>query len=91
MSSEKEKLENLAERIRRAEEGAKPKPMAGSDPVRNAGYDFAGVVIGSVVLGIFLDRFLGTGPWFLVGMVVMGFAAGLVGVWRSMQKSSGKE
>lgn len=84
MSSDKEKLEDLSERIRRAE--AKPERQVESSPWQNAGYDFAGTLIGSVIIGILLDRAFGTAPWILVGMVVLGFVTGIYGVWKMMQK-----
>ncbi|MDD4617495.1 MAG: AtpZ/AtpI family protein [Alphaproteobacteria bacterium] len=84
MSSDKEKLEDLSERIRRAE--AKPERQVESSPWHNAGYDFAGTLIGSVIIGILLDRAFGTAPWILVGMVVLGFVTGIYGVWKMMQK-----
>jgi ATP synthase protein I len=90
MSSQKEKLEILSERIRQAETGAKQAPKAESNPLRNAGYDFAGAMLGSVVLGVLLDRLFGTAPWCLVGMVVLGFVSGILGVWRSVQKPGGE-
>jgi F0F1-type ATP synthase assembly protein I len=91
MSSEQEKLDNLSDRIRKAETGGKPRPKAGEDPVRNAGYDFAGVLLGSVIIGVLLDRFFGTEPWVTIGMVGMGFVTGVVGMWRATQKTQGKE
>jgi ATP synthase protein I len=86
MSSDKEKLESLSKRIRQAEAGAKPKPKAEPSPMRNAGFDFAGAVLGAVILGILLDRFFGTTPWCLIGMVVLGFVSGIMGLWRASQR-----
>jgi len=92
MSSEKEKLDDLSERIRLAEEGTKPKPVDESRfSRRNAGYDFAGSVLGGVVLGVLLDRAFETAPWFLVIMVVMGFISGIMGVWGTIKKSQNKD
>ncbi len=84
MSSDKEKLDDLSERIRQA--GAKPEKQVESSPLRNAGYDFAGTLFGSVILGFLLDKMFGTAPWIMVGMVVLGFVTGLMGVWRVLQK-----
>ena len=86
-----EKLDDLSERIRKAEAGNKPGPKAKEDLVRNAGYDFAGVLLGSVIMGVLLDRFFGTAPWVTIGMVGMGFVTGVVGMWRATQKTQGKE
>ncbi|MDR3423785.1 MAG: AtpZ/AtpI family protein [Alphaproteobacteria bacterium] len=89
MNPESEKLDALAQRIRQAE--AKPKRKAEPGLARNAGYDFAGTVVGSVIIGVLLDRFFGTTPWCLVGMVVMGFVSGIMGVWSRMQKAPDKQ
>lgn len=90
MSSDKEKLEDLSQRIRHAEAETKPAPEAESNPLRNAGYDFAGTLIGSVILGVVLDRVFGTAPWCVIGCLVLGFIAGIMGVWNSMQRSQNK-
>ena len=36
-------------------------------------------------LGYGLDQWLGTSPWFMVAMLVLGFAAGLMNVFRIMK------
>jgi len=86
-----EKLDDLSERIRKAETGNKPEKKVESDPVRNAGYDFAGVLLGSIIIGVLLDRYFGTAPWCTIGMVGMGFVTGVVGMWRATQKTQGKD
>ncbi|MDD3371410.1 MAG: AtpZ/AtpI family protein [Alphaproteobacteria bacterium] len=83
MSSDREKLDRLSERIRQAE--TKPKKKVESSPWRNAGYDFAGTLIGSVILGVLLDRAFDSAPWCLVAMVVLGFISGILGVWKVLQ------
>lgn len=88
MSSDKEKLDDLSARIRKVEAELNPEPKGESSPWRSAGYDFAGTMLGSVVLGVLLDRYFETAPWILVGMIVLGFIAGVCGVWKMMQKSS---
>lgn len=89
MDTQSEKLEALSQRIRQATAEAKEKqaPKVKFDTSRNAGFDFAGAVIGTGVIGFFLDRAFGTSPWWLVGMVLLGFVAGIVGAWRSMRKT----
>jgi ATP synthase protein I len=46
---------------------------------------FAAVVAG-LILGWLLDRWLGTRPWFLVGGLVLGAAAGLYEFIRTSSK-----
>ncbi len=48
---------------------------------RVAGELIAALVVG-VAIGWWLDRLLGTTPWLLVLFLVLGFAAGIVNVWR---------
>jgi F0F1-type ATP synthase assembly protein I len=86
MSSDKEKLENLSKRIRQAKAEKEQKPKEEESPWRNAGYDLGGTLIGSIIFGVLLDRLFGTAPWILVGMVVMGFITGLMGIWKMMQR-----
>jgi ATP synthase protein I len=42
---------------------------------------FSALVVG-VVLGLLLDRWLGTWPWLFLLMFVMGSAAGILNVYR---------
>lgn len=42
----------------------------------------AGILVGGV-LGFFLDRVLGTSPWLLIVLLMLGFAAGVMNVMRS--------
>ncbi len=45
----------------------------------------AALFVGGVI-GWFLDRFLGTGPWLLLVFLVLGFAAGMLGAVRASQR-----
>ncbi|MEO1248513.1 MAG: AtpZ/AtpI family protein [Pseudomonadota bacterium] len=45
----------------------------------------AGVVVGTGI-GIVLDRWLGTTPWFLLVFFMIGSAAGLMNVYRTAQE-----
>jgi ATP synthase protein I len=50
----------------------------------------AGVLVGGAI-GYYLDRWLGTTPWLMVVLLMLGFAAGLMNVIRTareMQKIS---
>lgn len=86
------KLNVLSERIRKAENTAtKPGRKAEPNTALGAGFDFAGAIIGSVILGLILDHLFDTTPWFLLGMIVLGFISGSIGVWRFLQKPRDKE
>jgi ATP synthase protein I len=50
----------------------------------------AGVVVG-VGIGYALDRWLGTSPWFTVAMLFLGFAAGILNVYRAAQELERRE
>jgi F0F1-type ATP synthase assembly protein I len=86
MTSDDDKSDSLAERIRRAE--AKPKkeepPASGG---RNIGFDFVGSVAICGIVGALADRAFNTSPWCLLGMVLMGFVVGVWTAWLSMQKN----
>jgi ATP synthase protein I len=47
---------------------------------------FAGMLFGGGV-GWFLDRWLGTKPWLLVGMFLLGSAAGLLNAYRAIKRA----
>ena len=83
--TEGEKLKELSDRIQAAQ--AKGSVSAEDQPSRNAGYDFVGAIIGSMIVGWLIDREFSTSPWGLVGMVVVGFGIGVMNVWRSVQSS----
>ena len=88
MNPEDEKLEDLSERIRKAE--AKTEKSAPNAAGSRIGFDFAGSVLGSGIIGALADRAFGTSPWCLLGMVVFGFGIGIMNAWRSIQKPDGK-
>lgn len=47
--------------------------------------DLAAGVVAGTVIGIVLDRFLGTSPWFLLVFFLIGSAAGFLNVYRTAQ------
>lgn len=49
----------------------------------------AGVVFG-VLVGVFLDRWLGTAPWLLIVFLLLGIGAGIRNVIRTAQEQSRK-
>jgi F0F1-type ATP synthase assembly protein I len=89
MSSDKDKLEELSQRIRNAEAKREPKltPFLRNSP----GYDFAGTLFGSIVLGLFLDHVFDTGTWCVIGSVGFGFVVGVYGLWKSANRPANKE
>jgi F0F1-type ATP synthase assembly protein I len=89
MGSDEEKLDALSERIAKAQIASEAKPESPSTVVSSsgAGFDFAGSVVGSGIVGALMDRAFNTSPWCLLGMVIFGFGIGTFSAWRSMQKS----
>jgi len=63
------------------------------DENRKAGFAYAaGIVLFASVasfcaLGYFLDRWFGTQPWFLIGGIILGSAAGLFEFVRISSKT----
>ncbi|MEO5866408.1 MAG: AtpZ/AtpI family protein [Sphingomonas sp.] len=49
------------------------------------GIEFVGVVLVSTFIGWAIDRAAGTAPWVMIGMLILGFAAG---VYRAMKTSA---
>jgi ATP synthase protein I len=46
---------------------------------------FGGVFVG-LAIGAVLDRFAGTGPWGMIGGVLLGFAVSVFMAWRTAQR-----
>lgn len=87
MDSEGEKLDALSERIRKASDARAEKKAETETGAGRVGFDFVGSVIGSGIVGGIIDHEFGTSPWWLIAMIVIGFAVGVWSAWRSMQKS----
>lgn len=86
-------LEDLDARIRRAQgeveqSSGKSRGRGGKQGIGFAfriGVDLvAGVAVGTVI-GVLLDRWLGTTPWFLVLFFFLGAGAGFMNVYRAMK------
>lgn len=48
------------------------------------GVDLVAALVVGVGIGVLLDRWLGTSPWFLLLFFVLGAAAGMLNVYRVM-------
>ncbi len=42
--------------------------------------------IGGLVAGYFLDRWLNTAPWFILGLLISGFIAGIGNTFRLIKR-----
>ncbi|ADJ24681.1 MAG: AtpZ/AtpI family protein [Hyphomicrobium denitrificans] len=85
------KLDALKTQRAKAERSVKNGSQSGDF---GAAFKFAaelvvGVVVGGA-LGWALDQHLGTAPWLMIVLVIMGFAAGLLNVVRAAQQAQAK-
>ena len=73
--------DELDRRIRAAEANRMsglPRAEAASESRGWAvGIEFVGAVLVSAFVGWLIDRWLGTQPWIMIALIVLGFAAGL--------------
>ena len=53
-----------------------------------AAFSLCAAVVGGLIVGWLLDRWLGTSPWLLVAGLVLGSAAGLYEFFRASSKLS---
>jgi ATP synthase protein I len=84
---EPKSLRELGERIAKARETAglvQPQPerdqaqaASGMATAMRLAVELVVAVVVSTGLGWVFDRWLGTGPWLMLGMLVLGFAAGI--------------
>ena len=91
-----DELEAKLRKARAAHEPAKAGPDGSAEmsSTRQIGVAYrifvellAGILVGAG-LGWFLDRLLGTQPWFLLALLVLGIVAGLVNTIRAAQRMS---
>lgn len=85
---------DLASRIALAKRG-QLKDTASSEEARSnnasgisrglrLGSEFAAAILVGSGIGYFLDQWLGTGPWIMLVMLLIGFAAGIMNVIRAV-------
>jgi ATP synthase protein I len=68
-----------------------PSPWRSLAMLASVGITFVVATAGATIGGYFLDRWLGSTPWFtLIGLAV-GVAAGFRGFFKSVTKSEGQE
>jgi ATP synthase protein I len=88
------RLESLNERLDRAHRREATKASkAQGDPGFIAGRmvlnQLIGGPLGGGVVGWLLDRWLGTAPWLMLGLMFVGFAGGVVNIFRVSSKRAG--
>ena len=92
--SDRDPFKDLGDRIERARRDRAPKlwraPEGGRAPQHliglglRVGLELVVALVVSVALGWAIDSWLGTRPWVTVALAVLGFAAGLVNVYRTL-------
>jgi ATP synthase protein I len=50
-----------------------------------AGTELVGAIGGAALIGYGLDRWLGTKPWLLIVMLLLGIFTGFMNVWKTTQ------
>jgi ATP synthase protein I len=88
------RLESLDQRLDRVQQAeAKRTRRAEGDPGSIAGRlvlnQLIGGPLGGGVVGWLLDRWLGTAPWLMLILMFVGFAGGVINIFRISSKSAG--
>jgi ATP synthase protein I len=60
--------------------------FAGSGPAFQAGIEVIAGVVGGALIGYALDHWLGTGPWLLIALFLLGAAGGMRNAWRRLSR-----
>jgi len=86
------RLQRLGERLDKAQASRPPDRGPGASPPADSsamarGFRLSTELVGGVLLGAalgwLLDRWLGSSPWGLIVLVLLGFAAGVLNVMRA--------
>ena len=88
------KLDDLQARIRKASGKVPEKalsPRNESMKMSRVGFDFMGSLLGGALVGWLLDRGLGTKPWIMVALTIVGFIGGVISFWRALTPTSKTE
>lgn len=84
-------LEDLEARLRKARSEQPSQTRASRPSGAQVGYrvgvEMLGGVIGGAGIGWLLDRLLGTNPWLMVVLMLMGFAAGVLNAYRAGKRA----
>ncbi|MCP3136498.1 AtpZ/AtpI family protein [Pyxidicoccus xibeiensis] len=66
--------------------GPAARQMRAAEPYISAVWKLVGGAVVGVLGGYWLDRWLGTGPWLLVGLSLTGISVGFYGFLRDMSR-----
>jgi len=87
-TSQDARLTSLDERLKRAEEAeVARRPVDSARGMHSAGWlvaqNLIGMPLGGALIGLLLDKLLGTMPWIMLALMFIGFAGA---VWDLMKK-----
>ncbi len=88
MSDEtKDPLKALDDKLKAAgvgdgQDASDEKERGGAGPAFRMATDLVAALIVGVGIGLLLDYWLGTKPWFLIGFFILGAAAGMLNVYK---------
>jgi len=95
VGSRSEETRALADKIKSAKKAAgvlkEKKPddqLTGHARAARLGTEFIAAILVGAGIGYFVDQGLGTTPWFMIVMLLVGFAAGVLNVVRSANEMS---
>ncbi|NBX66905.1 MAG: AtpZ/AtpI family protein [Proteobacteria bacterium] len=92
MTNDEDKLKTLQAQIDALK--AKTEPAKGDGTTADsramsvgmrAGTELVGATVGAALIGYGLDRWLGTKPWLLIVMLLLGIGAGFLNIWKLTQ------
>jgi ATP synthase protein I len=88
------RLGSLDERLDRlqqteAKRTAKAQGDAGNNAARLVVNQLIGGPLGGAIVGWLLDRWLGTAPWLMLGLMFVGFVGGFINIFRISSKHAG--
>jgi ATP synthase protein I len=63
------------------------RQMFGALSASSVGLELGVSVLIGLLVGMWMDRELGTEPWFMLGWLVIGFIAGFRGVLRAVRRA----
>lgn len=77
------KIKEMRADEKRSEPGKDGPPPSGGRQAAAAGMEFISAVAVGGFLGYLIDQWLGTKPWGMVVLFILGSAAGFVNIYRS--------
>jgi ATP synthase protein I len=86
-------LDERLDRLQREEDRrtAKAQGDSSGNAARLVVNQLIGGPLGGAIVGWLLDRWLGTAPWLMLGLMFTGFAGGVFNVFRISSKHAGSD